>query len=102
MDVIQPDLRRCGGFTEARKIAAMASAAGVTLIPHAYGITHLHLAMAVPEIPMIEYFPLPCWEKLPETDVEPIFLNEPQPQGARVTLKPKPGLGIQVNPRIFN
>ena len=24
MDILQPDLRRCGGFTEGRKIAALA------------------------------------------------------------------------------
>ncbi|MCH2202783.1 MAG: hypothetical protein MK102_12490, partial [Fuerstiella sp.] len=56
MDIIQPDLRRCGGFTEGRRIAAQAAAAGITLIPHAYGVTHIHLALAFPVIPMIEYF----------------------------------------------
>ena len=101
MDIIQPDLRRCGGFTEARKIAAMASAAGVTLIPHAYGITHLHLALAFPEIPMVEYFPVPCWDTLPDVDTEPIFFGEPQPQNGYVAVEAKPGLGVEVNDRIF-
>ena len=32
--VIQPNVARCGGFTEARKIAAFASAYGVTVAPH--------------------------------------------------------------------
>ncbi len=102
MDIIQPDLRRCGGFTEARKIAALASAAGVALIPHAYGISHLHLAMALVEIPMIEYFPLPCWDELPEADSEPIFLNEPQPENGNVSLPRRPGIGVQINERIFD
>ena len=101
MDIIQPDLRRCGGFTEGRKIAAMASAGGVTLIPHAYGITHMHLAMAFTEIPMIEYFPMPCWDTLPEVDAEPIFIGEPQPEGGRVVVPSKPGIGVEVNERIF-
>lgn len=101
MDIIQPDLRRCGGFTEARKIAAMASAAGVTLIPHAYGITHLHLALAFPEIPMVEYFPVPCWDTLPDVDTEPIFFGEPQPEDGYVTVETRPGLGVEVNDRIF-
>ena len=39
MDIIQPDLRRCGGFTEARKIAAQAAAAGTTPVSY----THLTL-----------------------------------------------------------
>lgn len=101
MDIIQPDLRRCGGFTEARKIASIAAAAGVTLIPHAYGVTHIHLALACPGVPMIEYFPLPCWDRMPDVEVEPIFHGEPVPQNGRVTLEPRPGLGVTVNERIF-
>ena len=65
MDIIQPDLRRCGGFTEGRKISALAQAAGITVIPHAYGATHIHFALADAAIPMIEYFPLPIWDELP-------------------------------------
>ncbi len=101
MDIIQPDLRRCGGFTEARKIAAQAAAAGVTLIPHAYGVTHIHLALAFSVVPMVEYFPLPCWDKLPEAEVEPIFHGEPLPEGGHVSLQPLPGLGVTVNEKIF-
>ncbi len=101
MDIVQPDLRRCGGFTEARKIAAIVASAGLTLIPHAYGITHLHLALAFPVVPMVEYFPLPCWDKLPDVEVEPIFHGEPVPSGGYVTLEARPGLGVTVNERIF-
>lgn len=101
MDIIQPDLRRCGGFTEARKIAAQAAAAGITLIPHAYGITHIHLALAFPVVPMVEYFPLPCWDQLPEVEVEPIFHGEPVPANGFVSLERRPGLGVTINDRIF-
>ena len=101
MDIVQPDLRRCGGFTEARKIAAIVASAGMTLIPHAYGITHIHLAFAFPVVPMVEYFPLPCWDTLPDVDVEPIFHGEPVPSGGHVSLKPRPGLGVTVNEKIF-
>ncbi len=101
MDIVQPDLRRCGGFTEARKIAAIVASAGLTLIPHAYGITHLNLALAFPVVPMVEYFPLPCWDKLPDVEVEPIFHGEPVPSGGYVSLDARPGLGVTVNERIF-
>lgn len=101
MDIIQPDLRRCGGFTEGRRIAAQAAAAGITLIPHAYGITHIHFALAYPDIPMVEHFPLPCWDELPGPEVEPIFENEPIPSGGDVTLQHKPGLGVTINERIL-
>ena len=102
MDIIQPDLRRCGGFTEGRKISALAQAAGVTIIPHAYGITHIHFALADAAIPMIEYFPLPVWDALPDSEVEPIFVGEPQPAGGRVSIERLPGLGVAVNEAIFD
>ncbi len=102
MDVVQPDLRRCGGFTEGRKIAAIAAAAGVTLIPHAYGITHLHFAAATPCCPMVEYFPLPCWDSLPAAEIEPIFIGEPTPQRAVVMPPSGAGLGVTVNDKIFS
>ncbi len=34
VSIIQPDIARCGGFTECRKIAALASAHGVPVAPH--------------------------------------------------------------------
>ncbi len=101
MDIIQPDLRRCGGFTEGRRIAAQAAAAGITLSPHAYGVTHIHLALAFPGIPMVEYFPLPCWDQLPDVEVQPIFHGEPIPANGQVTMEPRPGLGVQINEAIF-
>jgi L-alanine-DL-glutamate epimerase-like enolase superfamily enzyme len=40
VDVIQPDLSRCGGLTVAREIARMAEDAGIELVPHSW-LTHL-------------------------------------------------------------
>ncbi|MFN0196906.1 MAG: enolase C-terminal domain-like protein, partial [Planctomycetaceae bacterium] len=97
MDILQPDLRRCGGFTEARKIAALASASGLTVIPHAYCITHLHFAAAMTNIPMVEYFPLPCWAEPAPANWHQPFLDEPVPVNAHVTLPTKPGLGVRAN-----
>ena len=101
MDIIQPDLRRCGGFTEGKKIAALAASAGLTVIPHAYGIVHLHFAAATPCIPMVEHFPLPSWDDLPRDEVEPIFIDEPAPRNGLVTLRAEPGLGVTVNEKIL-
>ena len=93
--------RRCGGFTEARKIAAMASAAGLTVIPHAYGITHLHFAAAMPNVPMVEYFPLPCWAEPAPADWQPLFQDEPTPTNAQVSLSAEPGLGVRINEQLL-
>ena len=40
VDVIQPDLSRCGGLTVARRVAQMAEAANIDLVPHSW-LTHL-------------------------------------------------------------
>ena len=101
MDILQPDLRRCGGFTEGAKIAALAQAAGLTVIPHAYGAVHIHFALGTANVPMVEYFPMPVWDSLPESEQVPIFIGEPQPSGGRVTASDRPGLGVEVNEVIF-
>src|SRR5205823_4606317 len=36
VDVLQPDLARCGGFTVARQIADLASETGVEVVPHCF------------------------------------------------------------------
>jgi L-alanine-DL-glutamate epimerase-like enolase superfamily enzyme len=36
VDVIQPDLARCGGFTEARKIGYLAAEQNLLCVPHAF------------------------------------------------------------------
>jgi L-alanine-DL-glutamate epimerase-like enolase superfamily enzyme len=40
VDVVQPDLSRCGGLTVAVKVAALAERAGIDLVPHSW-LTHL-------------------------------------------------------------
>jgi L-alanine-DL-glutamate epimerase-like enolase superfamily enzyme len=40
VDVVQPDLSRCGGLTVARQVAALAEEAGIDLVPHSW-LTHL-------------------------------------------------------------
>ena len=37
LDIAQPDVARAGGMTEIRRIAALTSAHGVRLAPHAWG-----------------------------------------------------------------
>ncbi len=51
VDIVQPDICHCGGLWEAKKIAAMAEAAGVGVAPHnplgpIAGVAALHFAVA--------------------------------------------------------
>jgi L-rhamnonate dehydratase len=58
VDVLQPDLRWCGGLSEGVKIYTIGEAAGLVTIPHGGANTPaaVHFAFAMPESPMAEYF----------------------------------------------
>ena len=96
VDIAQPDLHRCGGFTEARKIAAMASLRGLQVINHTYSVPHVHFSIATPNCPLLEYFPTPCWAP-PLPTAEPLFVGEPLVEGGAVRPTDEPGLGLQLN-----
>ena len=60
VDVVQPDLSRCGGFTQARKIMWEAEYAGVDVCPHAWltdllTAASLHLNAVLPHSLFLEY-----------------------------------------------
>ncbi|MET3577162.1 L-alanine-DL-glutamate epimerase-like enolase superfamily enzyme [Mesorhizobium robiniae] len=60
VDVIQPDLTRCGGLTVARRVAEMAVSANIDLVPHSW-LTHLltgyslQLIASLPRAPFLEF-----------------------------------------------
>jgi L-alanine-DL-glutamate epimerase-like enolase superfamily enzyme len=97
LDYIQFDTNRVGGITQARKIAAMAEAYSVPVIPHAGQMHNYHVVMASLNSPMAEYFPV--------VDVEVgnelfwyIFQGEPKAEGGNIDLDDNvPGLGLSIN-----
>ena len=96
VDYIQFDTNRVGGITQARKIAAMAEAHSVPVIPHAGQLHNYHIVMASLNSPMAEFFPV--------VDVEVgnelfwyIFDGEPTPIKGHIDLRDDlPGLGLTV------
>ncbi|MBM3754375.1 MAG: mandelate racemase/muconate lactonizing enzyme family protein [Acidobacteria bacterium] len=59
-DIVQPDVTKCGGLSEQRKIAWMAKACGVKFIPHGWNTcvglaSDLQIASAFPDTDLIEY-----------------------------------------------
>ncbi len=60
VDVVQPDLTRCGGFTIARKIAHLADMANVLVIPHSWSsdlltAASLHFCAFLRRAPFVEF-----------------------------------------------
>jgi L-rhamnonate dehydratase len=96
VDYIQFDTNRVGGITQARKIAAIAEAFGVPVIPHAGQMHNFHIVMSSLNSPLAEFFPI--------HDVEVgnelfwyIFEGEPQPHQGYIDLSDeRPGLGITI------
>src|SRR5262247_1309751 len=97
VDYIQFDTNRVGGITQARKIAALAEAHSIPVIPHAGQMHNFHIVMASLNSPMAEYFPI--------VDVEVgnelfwyIFKGEPEAKDGFVDLREDvPGLGLTIN-----
>jgi L-alanine-DL-glutamate epimerase-like enolase superfamily enzyme len=62
VDVLQPDIGRVGGLTEACRVAALAAEHGLIVVPHLWktGISiaaALHFAAVSPNCPYIEFLP---------------------------------------------
>jgi L-alanine-DL-glutamate epimerase-like enolase superfamily enzyme len=97
VDVIQFDTNRVGGITQARKIAALAEAHSIPVIPHAGQMHNYHVVMASLNSPMAEFFP--------PVDVEVgnelfwyIFRGEPMAKDGFIDLdEDTPGLGLSID-----
>jgi L-alanine-DL-glutamate epimerase-like enolase superfamily enzyme len=103
VDILQPDVNRVGGITEARKIWALAAARNIPVIPHAGQLHNYHLVMAHLNSPMAEYFPPPGDGGALDDDTMfwEIFRGEPQARDGFIDLPSCPGLGLDLNePRI--
>lgn len=93
LDVIQFDIGRVGGFSEARRVCTLAQVAGLPVYTHAYGLPTLHLATSDSTIGMVEYFPVPVWDDHEET---PLFDGAAVPVDGEVALGDEPGLGAHL------
>lgn len=97
LDYIQFDTNRVGGLTQARKIAALAEAYSVPVIPHAGQMHNYHVAMASLNSPMAEYFPVVEVEVGNELFWY-IFNGEPKAKDGFIDLDESvPGLGLTIN-----
>ncbi len=97
VDLIQPDVTKCGGLSEMRKLGWLAYDHGIELVPHgwntAIGVAaDLALTAALPVARWVEYQTgVPYIEDL----IEPKFQLDAQ---GMLCVPTGPGLGIQLNP----
>lgn len=92
--LIRPDLSLAGGFTQVKKIAALAESAFIGVFPHLMGspinmATYVQLDAAIPN-----YF---LQEAYPAADVLNDVLEEPLVRdGGYVVVPDRPGIGIEI------
>jgi len=100
IDVVQPDISRCGGLTEAKKIATIAADHNILCVPHAFktGVlvaASIHLIAAIPHAPFLEF-------SVTESAIRKELLTVPFVQkDGYVDVPQLPGLGIELNPEVI-
>lgn len=104
LDVVQPDLALCGGFSEGMRIAALCNAFDIPLVPHVWGtginfMAALQFTSILPEsrgpglrYPLLEFDPSPN----PLRDAMGTFAVG---SDGNVVVPSGPGLGIEFTPQ---
>ena len=98
IDIAQPDLCHCGGFTEAMRIGSSAAIAGVGIAPHnplgpIAGVAAIHYDIATPNFIIQEKMDaIPWFYEVVEG--QPAFSN------GYTNIPDKPGLGIEINEKV--
>lgn len=96
VDIIQPDATKCGGLSEARRIAWMAFDHNIQMVSHGWNTAvglaaDLQLAAAIPVARYVEYL-TPC-VYIEELYTEPFVLDA---EGF-LTIPDRPGLGFDID-----
>lgn len=101
VDILQPDVTWVGGLTELLKIAALASAYDIPVVPHASGPYSYHFTFSQPNCPFQEYVAASPDGKTILPVFGNLFLNEPMPEKGYLDISSlnKPGFGLELNPR---
>ena len=100
--VAQPNIARCGGLSEIRRIAEMCELYGVEVIPHGWktGITSAagrHFQASSPVTPVFEYISPKVFDSLLRRE---LVYPEPEVTDGEMALPTGPGLGIALNDEI--
>lgn len=101
IDIIAPDVQKCGGLLETRKIATLAEAYGIPMAPHNISspvgtIASVHLCAATPNAFTLE------WHSR-EVDWWDEFYEGPDLiQDGSITVPEEPGLGLTIDEEVVS
>jgi L-alanine-DL-glutamate epimerase-like enolase superfamily enzyme len=99
VQVVQPDVGRVGGLTEARRVCELAAARGRLVVPHGWktGITvaaTAHLAAVTGNMPFFEFVPQQVAESVLRRE---LVADELELVDGALALPQRDGLGIELN-----
>ncbi len=96
VDILQPDIYRAGGLSELKKIAAMASAYGLPVIPHGVGAATYHFIISTHNAPRAEFVDIFA------QGGRPLLRGEPVPKSGFVELSEAPGFGYELDEDVIS
>jgi L-alanine-DL-glutamate epimerase-like enolase superfamily enzyme len=103
IDIAAPDVNRCGGLWELRKIATVCDLYGVPLAPHNIAspvgtVGGVHAMAAIPNVVALEYHArdVPWWDDLVTRTGE----SGPVIEDGSIDVPEGPGLGIEIDPDV--
>lgn len=94
--ILQPDMSKCGGLLEARKIASMAETYHIPIAPHGTAtwlgqMAYAHVCATIPNFLILE------WGFLFFDELNAMLRTRPRYENGFVFLSEEPGIGIEVN-----
>jgi len=99
--IIMPDLCWCGGFSEARKIAAIAEMHYLPIAPHNCGGPVLHFASAHLAANATNLYVLETVRQHYLDEYNGLLTKSLLPQDGQLPIPNGPGLGIELNPEML-
>ncbi|WP_413668288.1 mandelate racemase/muconate lactonizing enzyme family protein [Mucilaginibacter sp. Mucisp86] len=99
IDIVMPDLQKCGGLGEGQRIANLANLYYVPFSPHMVGsflgaMATAHVCASVPNFHILE------WQTLSDTEPkwkEIVQYDKPFIEKGFLVLSDKPGVGVEIN-----
>jgi len=112
VDIAQPDLCVCGGFSEWLKIQALASSFGVVTIPHVWGsgialASALHALAAIPPSPhtanpvVLQNEPVVEFDRTHNPLRDDLLSDQFKLDHGALPVPQRPGLGIRINEQVL-
>jgi galactonate dehydratase len=100
IDVLQPDVGLCGGFTETKKVCDYADVYDIRIQAHVCGgpvatAASLHLETAIPNFLIHEHhtYAIKDWNR-------ELCIQDPQPVNGFFEVSEEPGIGIELNDEV--